>query len=88
MNDFLLGFLTAGFFTVASFFARFYRESRDRLFAFFALSFGILGANQVAFLLLGEVQETYTALYLVRSFAFLLIVIAIVDKNRQANGRG
>lgn len=73
----LMGYLVAGFF-----FLRFWRDTRDRLFLIFAVAFGILGAQRVALVLSQEMGETRTGLYLIRLLAFLLILGAIVDKNR------
>jgi hypothetical protein len=68
---------------IALFFLRFWRASGDRLFAGFALGFAVFGANRVA-LLFARGSDAETWVYLVRLLAFLLIVAAIVDKNRQS----
>jgi amino acid transporter len=73
----LMGYLVAGLF-----FLRFWRDTRDRLFLIFAVAFVILGAQRLALALAREMLETQTGLYLIRLFAFLLILGAIVDKNR------
>lgn len=84
MNDFMLGMLALGFFVAALFFGRFYRETGDRFFLWFTLSFVIMSGNQVALQVFGETQEFFTALYVVRLIAFSIILAAIVDKNRSA----
>jgi hypothetical protein len=73
----LMGYLVAGLF-----FLRFWRDTRDRLFLIFAVAFVILGAQRLALILTREMLETQTGLYVVRLFAFLLILVAIIDKNR------
>ena len=73
----LMGYLVAGLF-----FLRFWRDTRDRLFLIFAIAFAILGGQRLALVLTREMLETQTGLYLIRLFAFLLILAAIVDKNR------
>ncbi len=73
----LMGYLVAGLY-----FLRFWRDTRDRLFLIFAVAFVILGVQRVALVLTREMLETQTGLYLLRLFAFLLILGAIVDKNR------
>ena len=73
----LMGYVVAGLF-----FLRFWRETRDRLFLIFAIAFALLGAQRLALVLTREMLETQTGLYVVRLFAFLLILGAIVDKNR------
>jgi hypothetical protein len=83
MNDLILGALVLGSSAIGLFFLRFWRETRDRLFLFFALAFWLLGANWLA---LGFVNrdEPQSALYAVRLVAFALILIGIWDKNRAA----
>jgi len=73
----LMGYAVAGLF-----FLRFWRETRDRLFLIFAVAFWILGLQRLALVLTRDMVETQTGLYLIRLFAFLLILGAIVDKNR------
>jgi hypothetical protein len=73
----LMGYAVAGLF-----FLRFWRETRDRLFLIFAVAFWILGLQRLALVLTTDMVETQTGLYLIRLFAFLLILGAIVDKNR------
>lgn len=75
---FLTGVLAMGFGVVATFFFRFWRESHDRLFAFFAFGFTLLGIERA---LLTWVQPV-EILYVLRLIAFLLIAAAIIEKNR------
>lgn len=83
MSAFLSGILVMGYLTSALFFARFWKDTRDRLFLYFAASFTLL-AIQRAGLVLSSAQGDSTVLYyLVRLFAFVLIIAAIVDKNRR-----
>jgi len=77
---FLHGAIAMGMATAALFFLRFWRESRDRLFVFFALAFFILAFNRVLPLLAG-LSTTSLIPYLVRLLAFGIILAAIVDKN-------
>jgi Family of unknown function (DUF5985) len=76
------GAITMGYAVVGLFFLRFWRETRDRLFLIFAIAFWILAGQRLALVLTGQTAETGTGLYLVRLFAFLLILAAIIDKNR------
>lgn len=80
MSAFFLGMIAAGAGTAALIFFRSYRRTRDRLFLLFGLAFAIMAVNQVGFVLVGE-QESRTPLYLVRFVEYLLILVAIVDKN-------
>jgi hypothetical protein len=76
------GAIVMGYAVVGLFFLRFWRETRDRLFLIFAGAFWILGVQRLALVLSRDMVEDDTGLYLVRLFAFLLILGAIVDKNR------
>jgi hypothetical protein len=64
------------------FFLQFWTRTRDRLFVFFALAFWILGLDWVAIGVLALPGEITYSLYLPRLLAFVLIIAAIVDKNR------
>ena len=79
------GALTALSFVCGLFFLRYWRSSGDRFFAFFAVAFWSLGANWA--LLVGrDARDEYLPyFYLLRLFAFLLILTAIVDKNRRTS---
>ncbi len=79
--EFMLGGLVMGCFVTALFFLRFWRKTRDRLFAIFAIAFSLLGANWLL-LAFTEQDEINTWYYAVRLVAFVLILFAIIDKNR------
>lgn len=81
INDFFMGMIAMGFGTAGLFFLRFWKESRDRLFALFALAFFVLAGNRVVLAVLQELRETTLGPYIVRLLAFVVILIAIVDKN-------
>ena len=82
INHFLLGAIVTACAVAGLFFLRFYRRTHDRLFAMFATAFWVLGLNWLA-LAFTEQNEVSTALYFVRTLAFLLIIVAIIDKNRR-----
>jgi hypothetical protein len=48
-----------------------------------ATAFAVMSANQLALAWLGEDSEHRSWLYLVRLSAFVLILVAVVDKNRR-----
>lgn len=67
----------------ALFFLRFWRDTRDRLFLFFAVAFAIFAVNRLLLTVIDDAEgDGRTGLYLVRAAAFAMIVLAIVDKNR------
>lgn len=77
------GALAAGYAVAGLFFAKFWSRTRDRLFAIFAVAFWLLAVQRIAIVLSDRWLEDATPLYVLRLIAFLLILIAIVDKNRQ-----
>jgi hypothetical protein len=82
MREVLSGALAAGFFIAALYFGRFWRESRDRLFGLFAGAFVLLALNALALGLSTPQGDVRVVVYGLRLAAFLLILVAIYDKNR------
>ena len=69
--------------TIALVFLRFWKEQRDRLFAFFAGAFGCFAAGW-ALRVAVAIDEHQAYVFLPRLVGFLLIIAAIFDKNRRA----
>ena len=82
MNDFLSGTVFALCCVVGLFFLRFWRKTSDRFFGFFAASFFLMALHRVVMLMIRGSDEHVVAAYLIRLLAFVLILVAIVDKNR------
>jgi hypothetical protein len=82
-NAFISGATFVVCWAIALFFAAFWRHSGDRLFGIFALAFAALGVNRLVLVLMDDDDENTTYVYLVRLLAFVLILIAIFDKNRR-----
>ncbi|OJH37031.1 DUF5985 family protein [Cystobacter ferrugineus] len=82
MNDFLSG-MTSGLCLVAGLlFLRFWRKTGDRFFGFFAASFWMMALHRVMMMLLrGSENENVLGVYLIRLLSFVLILVAIADKN-------
>lgn len=85
LEAFLLGIIVTASLVTAAFFFRFWRKTRDPLFLAFAAAFTIEGVNRMAFLAIAQPNEGSPAIYLVRLAAFLLILVAIIAKNRKAS---
>lgn len=83
MDQMAVGVIAAGYAAAGLFFLRFWRDSRDRLFALFALAFFVLAANRVVAVAFPASCGEY--IYWVRFAAFALILLAILDKNRSRN---
>ena len=82
MNQVLAGAVAMGFGVAGIFFLRFWRQTRDRLFALFALAFLVMAGNRVELTLSALRGARGDHLYWIRLVAFALILVAILDKNR------
>lgn len=83
MRIFIAGLLTMGNAIAALFFARFWRETSDRLFGFFAAAFALLALQRALLAAAPALGVSDIWSYVIRLAAFLLILVAIVDKNRR-----
>ena len=86
-SSFLSGAIMLGFWAIGLFFFRFWRKTRDGLFAAFAAAFWVLGIERIVLLLTDPEHEMRPLVYLIRFFAFLLIAVAIFYKNRARRAR-
>ena len=82
MSDFISGMLTMGYLVAGIFFLRFWRDTRDRLFAMFGAAFFILALQRAGLAFLNDVPESATLWYFIRLLAFVIIIIASIDKSR------
>jgi hypothetical protein len=78
----MLGAIAAGAATVALFFLRFWRQTRDRFFLLFAAAFALEAIDRAALAMLPYADEDEPLFYLVRLVAYGLILVAIWQKNR------
>jgi hypothetical protein len=85
IESFMAGALTISALVVAMLFWRCKKTSGDRFFAFFAVAFLLLGIEHACIQFLSD--NLRSLVYLIRLSAFLLIVYAIVDKNRKEQSR-
>jgi hypothetical protein len=86
MADFIDGAVMLGDAVVALFFLRFWRRTRDDLHGAFALAFALLAALRVLHVVLRVPNEHAHYLVVVRMIAYLVILAAIVRKNRAGGG--
>lgn len=82
MKELLSGAMVMGYLVPGLFFLRFWKESADRLFLIFAVAFWMLALQRTLLTILAAEPGAHIYLYVVRLLAFLLIIAAIVDKNR------
>jgi len=78
------GLLVMGYAVAGLFFLRFWRETRDRLFGIFAGAFWLLAVQRLLLALTQNPDDDQLWLYGIRLLAFVLILVAIIDKNRSA----
>jgi uncharacterized membrane protein len=83
MNQILLGAIAMCSLTIALFFLRFWKSTHDRLFLNFSLAFLVEAIHRIMFGLGNWNDEDTPAIYLVRLFAYGLILFAVIDKNRR-----
>ena len=83
LNEYLHGAITICLWMAGLFFLRFWKRTRDRLFAMFAIAFWVLAVERVLLAMTSPEDEFRWYIYLVRLFAFVLIIVAIIDKNRE-----
>ena len=82
MYQLITGMLMILSLVAALFFTMSWRRSGDRFFLIFALAFTLLGIERLILGILNLPESPLLSIYVVRLIAFLLIIIAIVDKNR------
>lgn len=83
MYEFVSGAMAVAAIVIGFFFTQFYKKLEDRFFLLFAVSFYILALERVVLLFYQAKNETQPAIYLIRLLAFIIIIVAIVDKNRK-----
>jgi hypothetical protein len=86
MDLLLLGAITMASLVIGMFFLRCWRDTKDRFFLFFASSFIVEGLNRATLALSADPNEDRPLFYFVRFLSFVLILIAIADKNLKKTG--
>jgi hypothetical protein len=82
MSQFIAGALAMGYWVAGLIFLRSWFRTRDRLFAAFAAAFWILAIVRLTLVLTSDMVEHTPYLYVFRLIAYLIILAAIIDKNR------
>lgn len=78
----LAGATTLGWAIAGLFFLRFWRQTRDSFFLYFAAAFWLEGLTRILAAVLVSTTEDEPLLYLIRLFAYALVIAAIWQKNR------
>ena len=84
MYLFLSGAIMVSCLTAGFFFYRFKKKTNDSLFSMFAFAFWILAFERIVLMFVGTAQEPKPEVYLIRLSAFVVILFAIIRKNRNA----
>lgn len=80
----VIGMIAMGSFVIGLFFLKYWRLSRDGLFGAFALAFFIFGIERLALAQFGISSEQGGYLFWLRLLGFLLILYAVINKNRES----
>ena len=84
LNQFFAGAACISLLVIALFFVRFWKRTSDRLFLFFAGAFTVLMIERIIRAMMTVEDEWAPYVYSVRLCAFVLIIVAIVDKSRRS----
>jgi hypothetical protein len=88
LSGLLSGAIIMGNLVAGLFFLKFWSQSADRLFLSFALAFWIFGIQRILLALLADQPDAHVYLYLLRVLGFVVILWAIIDKNRVVRPSG
>lgn len=81
MIEFLSGALVFAYLMAGAFFLRFWRRTGDRLFLHFAIAFWLFMVNELVLSLPSVTDQTAGYEYVLRVLGFVLILVAILEKN-------
>lgn len=84
VTEFMSGLIAMGYVVAGVFFLKFFWKTHDSLFAVFAAAFLLLAMEQGVLTWAQVPREEQSWVYLLRLTAFILIIVAILLKNRQA----
>lgn len=87
MRQFIWGLLAMASVVAALFFLHYWRMSRDRFFAYFSVAFAAMAVDWLGHVTVEMADPFRAEVYIARLTAFVIILIAIIDKNRQARRR-
>jgi membrane protein DedA with SNARE-associated domain len=83
MKQFCWGMLAMASLVAGLLFLRYWKVTGERLFAFFAMAFAMLSINYLVLAAVDPAFEARHLIFLIRLAGFVLIIIGIVDKNRE-----
>lgn len=80
---FLQGVSAAGAWVCGLLFFRFWRDTHDALFGYFGAGFWLMATSWTLLGLISPTSDGRPFIYLLRLAAFVLIIVAIAQKNRR-----
>ena len=83
VNALLSGAIMMAALTIALFFVRYWRQTRDRFFLGFAAAFVLEALNRLLWALDPLDNPDAPQYYLIRLASYTLILLSILDKNRK-----
>lgn len=83
LNSFLHGGVMALSLVAGLFFFKFWNKTQDRFFGYFALAFALFAVERWLLVLIDPRNEAQPFVYSLRMLAFLIIIWAVIDKNRK-----
>lgn len=83
LEGFLLGIIVACTLAAGTFFLKFWRKTRDPLFLAFGIAFLMEAVNRCFILFTDRPNEGSPWIYAIRLASYLVILIAIIHKNRK-----
>src|SRR5687768_14593332 len=83
LGDFLMGAITLGWFVAALFFVRFWRQTRDRLFLLFAVSFVILAVTRIVMVIMNPEGEDRKSTRLNSSHGYISYAVFCLKKKKK-----
>ena len=84
MLVFIWGALTMATLVASAFMFKFWRRTRERLFAFLGAAFSTLSLNWAVLAFAHPSDESRHYVYLIRLASFGLILVGMIDSNRNA----
>jgi hypothetical protein len=82
VNALLSGAIVLAALVAALFFLRFWRQTRDRFFLYFAVAFVLEALHRLLWALAPQSEADAPQYYLIRLASYGLILLAIIGKNR------
>lgn len=88
LDALIAGAIAMASLTIALIFLRYWKSTHDRFFLFFSISFALEAINRLLLLTSSLQDEHQPLFYLIRLAAYVLILVAIMQKNRRRPDRG